>query len=154
MILLEGAEDKLGRYVELSAEAEDLLDNTQAEALNKKTRESHTEHGIKLMELRGRIVKRNPKEAEPKPIVRDEQGVGEASERVLKKELVKIKPIDRPTWDEKYRAFARFQKLRKENITPRHEDSVLHLMILQCLPKSVLENISTVLLAGSPPPCD
>ena len=97
LILLERAEDKLGRYVELSAEAEDLLDNTQAEALNKKTRESHTGHGSKLMELRGKIVKRAPKEAEPKPIVRDEQGVGEASERVLKKEPVKIKPINCPT---------------------------------------------------------
>ena len=57
---------------------------------------------------------------------------------------MKIKPIDCSTWDGKYRTFARFQKLWKENITPRHEDSALHLMLVQCLPKSVLENISTL----------
>ena len=61
-----------------------------------------------------------------------------------KKEPVKIKPIDCSTWDGKYRTFARFQKLWKENITPRHEDSALHLMLVQCLPKSILENISTL----------
>ena len=144
LILLEGAEDKLGRYVELSAEAEDLLDTAQGDALNKKTGDSHREHGAKLMELRGKIVKKAPKESETKPVVKDEQGVVEASARVVKKEPVKIKPIDCPTWDGKYRTFARFQKLWKENITPRHEDSALHLMLVQCLPKSVLENISTL----------
>ena len=142
--LLAGAEDKLGRYAELSAEAEDLLDTVQAEALSKKTSASHTEHGSKLMALRGKIVKKAPKETEAKPIVKDEQGVGEASARVVKKEPVKIKPIDCPTWDGKFRTFARFQKLWKENITPRHEDSALHLMLVQCLPKFVLENISTL----------
>ena len=72
--LLEGAEDKLGRYVELSADAEDLLDTTQANALNKKTSDSHKEHGSKLMVLRGEIAKKAPKEKEPKPIVKGNWG--------------------------------------------------------------------------------
>ena len=72
--MLEGAEDKLGRYVKLSADAD--AETTQADALNKKTSYSHTEHGSKLMMLRGKTAKKAPKEKEAKHIVMDEQGVG------------------------------------------------------------------------------
>ena len=97
--LLEGVEDKLSRYVELSEEAEDLLDTTEAEALNKKTSDSQREHGSKLMMLRVKIAKKAPKEKEAKTKVKDEQGTGEDSAKIAEKEPVKIKPIECPTWD-------------------------------------------------------
>ena len=51
--------------------------------------------------------------------------------------------MDCPTWDGKYRSFPRFKAMWDENIGPRHEESALHFMLCQSLPKSVLENIST-----------
>ena len=141
--MLEGAEDKMSRYIEMSGEVEDLIDTTAAEALNKKTSDKHKEHGAKLMELRGKIAKKAPKE-EKKPDVHNEQGVVEAAGESVKKVPVKIKPMDCPTWDGKYRTFPRFKKLWEENITPRHEDSALHLMLVKALPKFVLDNISTL----------
>ena len=38
----------------------------------------------------------------------------------------------------------RFKKLWEENISPRHEDSALHYMLCESLPKKVLDNISTL----------
>ena len=142
--LLEGAEDKMTRYVELSGEAEDLMEIVPAEALNKKTSELHKEHGTKLMGLRGKVAKKAPEEKEQKHVVKNEQVAVEGAGRVVRKEPVKIKPIDCPTWDGKYRSFPRFKKLWEENINPRHEDSALHLMLVQSLPKFVLDNISTL----------
>ena len=57
---------------------------------------------------------------------------------------VKIKALDCPTWDGKFKTFARFKKMWNENITPRHEDSALHLMLCQALPKNIMENISSL----------
>ena len=142
--LLEGAEDKMGRYVEMSGEAEDLMETGPADALGKKTSELHKVHGTKLMELRGKIAKKAPVVKEQKPEVKAEQSTGDGPIRAMKKEPVKIKPIDCPTWDGKYRSFPRFKKLWDENINPRHEDSALHLMLVQSLPKFVLDNISTL----------
>ena len=68
--LLEGAEDKMTRYVEMSGEVEDLMETAEADALNKKTSDKHTEQGMKLMELRGRIVRKAPKDKEQKPDVK------------------------------------------------------------------------------------
>ena len=61
-----------------------------------------------------------------------------------KKEPVKIKAMECPKWDGRYRALVRFKKLWYENIAPRHDDSALHYMLCQSLPKRVLENISTL----------
>ena len=52
--------------------------------------------------------------------------------------------MDCPTWDGKYRTFPRFKKLWEENIVPRHEDTALHYLLCQALPKSILDNISTL----------
>ena len=60
--LIEGAEDKMTRYVELSGEAEDLMETVPAENLNKKTCDLQKEHGTKLMGLRGKVAKKAPEE--------------------------------------------------------------------------------------------
>ena len=114
-----------------------------AEALSKKTSDLHKEHGAKLFELKRKIAMKAPEEKEAKPEVKAE-GVAMVGgvARIARKEPVKIKPIDCPVWDGKYRTFARFKKIWDENITLRNEDSALHLMLVQSLPKSVLDNIS------------
>ena len=60
-----------------------------------------------------------------------------------RKQPVKIKALECPTWDGKYRSFPRFKTMWNEKIAPRHEDSALHYMLCQSLPKNVLDNIST-----------
>ena len=87
LYFLEGAEYKLSRYVELSVEGEDLLNTTQAEALNKKTSDSQRQHCSKLMILRVKIAKKAPQENKAKPKVRVGYSQGrweKSSQEILK----------------------------------------------------------------------
>ena len=137
--------DKMKRYIDLCDQAEQCLDGTAAEALRESTAGTYKVHGAKLFEIRRQILKNSPSRPEPK--VRVSQG-GTSSQvetgGTTKKPPMKIKPLDCPTWDGKFRTFARFKLLWEENITPRHEDSALHLMLCQALPKNILDNISTL----------
>ena len=60
------------------------------------------------------------------------------------KQHIKIKPMDPPSWDGKYRSFSRFKKLWDENIASKVEDGAQHLLLCQSLPKHILDNISTI----------
>ena len=147
MSMVQEAKDKLNRYEELSGEAEELLDDTAAAALAKSTSDSFKIHGTKLMELRGLFLKKSPVNSTPEPkfsVGQAQPGSHVRAGGGERKQPVKIKPLDCPTWDGKFRSFARFKLLWDENITPRHEDSALHYMLCQSLPKYILDNISTL----------
>ena len=58
------------------------------------------------------------------------------------KRSVKTAPIPVPKWDGKTRSFPRFKKLWTENILPFHEESALHMMLVQSLPTDVLDEVS------------
>ena len=64
-------------------------------------------------------------------------------ERNLKRS-VKTAPIPMPKWDGKTRSFPRFKKLWSENIIPYHEESALHMMLVQALPGEVLDEVSSL----------
>ena len=147
LVMVQSASDKLNRYVEISDDAEELLDDTAGEALAKATSDSFNVHGAKLMKLKASFLKNSPVIPVPEP----KFATGQAQQDNLagavgghRKQPVKIKPMDCPTWDGKFRTFARFKLLWSENITPRHEDSALHYMLCQSLPKHILDNISTL----------
>ena len=147
MNMVQEALDKTNKYVELSAKAEELMDDPAAAALATSTADTFKEHGAKLMEIKGKILKKSP--AQPVRESKVKVANDEANNYVnpgggIKKQPVKIKPLDCPTWDGKFRTFARFKLLWNENITPRHEDSALHYMLCQSLPKHILDNISTL----------
>ena len=81
--------------------------------------------------------------------VREEGIPGEGSgsagrvERNVKRS-VKTAPIPVPKWDGKTRSFPRFKKLWTENILPFHEESALHMMLVQSLPTEVLDEVSSL----------
>ena len=145
--MLNETENKVKRYVDLGSTIEDLMDDaSEAEAYAKTIDDAHIQHGTLLSKLRGKIGKRAPEKKEVKPQVHAVQGPGGggASGSAGGKLPVKIKPLDCPTWDGKFKTFGRFKKMWTENITPRHEESALHFMLCQALPKQILENISTL----------
>ena len=146
--------DKIARYMELCSKAEQLLEDTVAETLRESTSEKYKSHGAKLFDIRRQILKNTPfkpRAAEPK--VRVSQSDGQEGQDgawgAIRKQPMKIKPLDCPTWDGRFRTFARFKLLWEENINPRHEDSALHMMLCQALPKHILENISTLTNSAS-----
>ena len=145
MLLVQELSDKVDRYVELSEEAEDLLEVSAATALSTATEEASARHISRLSQVKLIVMKKVPVKQEPGVrsgnVVASTGSVASGGEKKLP---VKIKPLDCPTWDGKFKTFARFKKMWSENITPRHEDSALHLMLCQALPKNILENISSL----------
>ena len=122
--------------MELSEEAEDMLEESAATALGTATEEASARHISRLSQVKLIVMKKVPVKQEPG--MRSANVVastGSAASGGEKKLPVKIKPLDCPTWDGKFKTFARFKKMWNENITPRHEDSALHLMLCQALPK-------------------
>ena len=91
------------------------------------------------------LVKKSPSKPVPEQkfntIASKDTDLGEV---YSKKQPVKIKPLNCPTWDGRFRTFARFKLLWSENITPRHEESALHYMLCQSLPRHILDNISAL----------
>ena len=143
--MLEDTENKVRRYVDLSATIEDLLDDAEAEEYGKTVDTVHIQHGTQLSKLRGLIGRKAPEKKEIKPEVNAMQAPsGRVGGSLGGKLPVKIKPLDCPTWDGKFKTFGRFKKMWSENITPRHEESALHFMLCQALPKHILDNISTL----------
>ena len=141
--MLEEAEDKLRKYVEISGDAEELMTVTEAGTLGEETEGNKKVHYGKLREFRSLLSKNKPVPVEEKPVIVQGQQAGTAARAAARKQPVKIKALDCPTWDGKYGSFPRFKAMWTANIAPRHQDSSLHFMLCQSLPKSVLENIST-----------
>ena len=151
--MVQEATDKMKRYVELCDKAEEALEATIGATLREKVTKSYKEHGTKLVEIKRLILKNTPAKTSESPKyipVGEEDGRSlDGRGFVTRKEPLKIKPLDCPTWDGKFRTFARFKLLWQENITPRHEESALHMMLCQALPKFVLDNISTLTSTAS-----
>ena len=72
------------------------------------------------MDIKMGLIKKSP--TKPVPEQKFNTSVSKDTDRkevYSKKEPVKIKPLDCPTWDGRFRTFARFKLLWSENITPR-----------------------------------
>ena len=144
--MLRESEVKVKQYGNLSAQVEVLLEATEATAFAKSSSDTYDKHAKQLGKLRGLLRKKAPVKEEVKPVVAAPHGHGGlgGGNAGAGKMPVKIKPLDCPTWDGRFKTFGRFKKIWSENITPRHEESALHFMLCQALPKSILDNISTL----------
>ena len=114
--MLDDTENKVRRYVDLGETIEDLIeDATEAEAYAKTVEAAHIQHGTELSKLRGKIGKRAPEKKEEKPLVHAVQGPGGGGTSASGggKLPVKIKPLDCPTWDGKFKTFGCFTSLKE-----------------------------------------
>ena len=135
------AANKMERYLEVGALVEDLEEENIAKEYSDRLAVTFKDHKTKLMDIKIKLIKKSPSKPVQTVTAVEDSGVTIAS---AKKQPVKIKPLDCPTWDGKFKTFARFKLLWDENITPRHEESALHYMLCQSLPKHILDNISTL----------
>ena len=143
--ILEDCEAKLKRFMECSnliaagrtdAEAKKIIEDSQT---------FFKDNCVKLNTLKCTFLAKAPIKVETQS--QQSADLPATSPRigsVSNKQPVKIKAMECPTWDGKFRSFPRFKKMWEENISPRHEDSALHYLLCQALPKSVLDNISTL----------
>ena len=98
MNMVKGAIDKMNRYVEVSREAEDTMEDTASEELFGKTIEAFKKHWKLLLQLKFKILKNAPVKQEIKPTVGSDQlvSVNAAGSGMVQKQPVKIKPLDCP----------------------------------------------------------
>ena len=146
MAMLDQGEHKLRRYMECSSIIQEGNESTAAETLKKESQTFFKVQNKKLNELRCTFLSKAPIKTESfaPQAVRNLADSGVSPGVGVGKHPVKIKAMDCPNWDGKYRTFPRFKKLWEENIAPRYEDTALHYLICQALPKSILDNISTL----------
>ena len=145
MEMLSDCEAKLQKYMEGAAQIARGGNEEESKKVNEECQDFFKQKNTKLNELKCTYLAKAPIKTEstsqpqPQPIAPSQSFDNSAS-----KHPVKIKSMDCPTWDGKYRTFPRFKKMWDENITPRHQDSALHFLLCQSLPKSILDNISTL----------
>ena len=142
---MEKGEDKLRKYMECNDRLLDCLKKEekkpQLEAAQLFFKTSRLKLDACGAALDSKIVVRE------EPTVQNAGNSGEVareSRASTGKQHIKIKPMDPPSWDGKYRSFSRFKKLWDENIASKVEDGAQHLLLCQSLPKHILDNISTI----------
>ena len=138
--MLEECTDNLNKYMECVG-----ADQTEPKQISE-IQEFYKNSSSKISKLKCEFLAKAPiKSNVSPPSLNSTAGVTAVKvEGIKAKQPVKIKDMDCPTWDGRYRTFPRFKKMWDENITPRYEDTALHYLLCQALPKTVLENISTL----------
>ena len=138
---MEKGEDKLKRYMECNNKLLDCLKEVEKKPQLEAVQLFYKTSRLKFDACGGAL--------DSKIVVKDEPAVGNTAEvarstHTSSKQHIKIKPMDPPTWDGRYRSFSRFKKLWDENIASKVEDGAQHLLLCQSLPKHILDNISTI----------
>ena len=145
--ILGKLESNLSRYMQSGRDLSHNMVELEGKEKMEEVEEFYKTKYLKFKELMATVVKKTPAKEEvsskeekisPHPVT------SPRGEVYTQKQPVKIKAMECPKWDGKYRTFVRFRKLWEENIEPRHEDTALHYMLCQSLPKKVLDNISTL----------
>ena len=116
------------------------LEKTEADSEKDKAVKFMGEKTSLMGGLRTKMMMKSPQKVEN---TREERGSSVRENRTDKR-TIKTAPIPVPKWDGKTRSFPRFKKLWAENIIPYHEDSALHMMLVQSLPKELLEEVSSL----------
>ena len=139
--MLTAVEQKLKvEYKTLAGTLGDNLEAAEANTEKEKSVKFLTEKIALLGSLRTKVMMKSPIKDESTKVT---SGTGVKVER-SEKRTIKTAPIPVPKWDGKTRSFPRFKKLWEENIIPFHEDSALHMMLVQSLPKEMLEEVSSL----------
>ena len=129
-----------GEYKGLARRLGDYLSTTEAKSEKENANKFVTENLPLLGDLKTKLMMKTPtKEEKVQPItsstVRDDRS---------DKRTIKTAPLPVPKWDGKTRTFPRWKQLWEENIIPYHQDSALHMMLVQALPKEILDDISSL----------
>ena len=139
--MLRNVEQKLKvEYKTLIRDLGENLEQTEAESEKEKAVKFMGEKTSLMGGLRTKMMMKSPQKVET---TREQRGTAVKEERSDKR-TIKTAPIPVPKWDGKTRSFPRFKKLWLENIIPHHEDSALHMMLVQSLPKELLEEVSSL----------
>ena len=120
------------------------LEAEETEAEKVKANKFKEDHIKKIGELKTQKMMKVPTKDGNQPKPSESSGAGAVKEERFVKRSIKTAPMPIPKWDGKSKSFPRFKLLWKENITPYHEPSALHMMLLQSLPNDVLEEISSL----------
>ena len=128
VVNLDKGEEKVKRFMECNEKLLDFLEEDGKETQLNAARLFYKTNRLKLDAARGAL------DAKAK---REEKGGEITAPRVepsgtspmLRKQHIKVKPMDPPTWDGKYRSFSRFKKLWDENIPSKVEDGAQHLLL-------------------------
>ena len=103
--------------------------------------------GGEVEKCRIAIIGKTPIKVEPqahtRPVVPPGDNAATATHGFAK-QPVKIRAMEPPKWDGRYRTFTRFKLLWDENIATRVADSAQHMMLCEALPKHTMDNISTM----------
>ena len=141
MEMLSDCEAKLQKYMEGAALARGGNED-ESKKVNEECQKFFKQQNTKLNELKCTYLAKAPIKTEstsqPQLIAPSQSFDNSAS-----KHPVKIKSMDCPTWDDKYRTFPRFKKMWDENITPRHQDSALHFLLCQRENPTAIFDINT-----------
>ena len=127
-------------YKTLAGTLGENLETSEASAEKEKAAKFMKDKTALVGDLRTKVMMKSPVKEE-KPRVVTNTGVREDR---FEKKTIKTAPIPVPKWDGKTRSFPRFKKLWEENIIPYHEDSALHMMLVQSLPREMLDEISSL----------
>ena len=127
-------------YKNLTGTLGDSLEVTEAGTEKEKAAKFMKEKTSLAGDLRIKMMMKSP-EKEESPRVATHTG---EREKRTEKKTIKTAPIPVPKWDGKTRTFPRFKKLWEENIIPYHEDSALHMMLVQSLPREMLDEVSSL----------
>ena len=114
-------------YKGLAKRLGDYLGTTEAKSEKEIANKFVTENLSLLGDLKTKLMMKAPTKVEKvQPItgstVRDERS---------DKRTIKTAPLPVPKWDGKTRSFPRWKQLWEENIIPYHQDSALHMMLVQ-----------------------
>lgn len=141
---MQKGEDKLLRYMECNDKLMDCLKEEDKKLQLEAAQLFYKTSRMKLDACGGALDSKIVVKEEP-DVHNTVNTVGEPRlSHTSSKQHIKIKPMDPPSWDGRYRSFSRFKKLWDENIASKVEDGAQHLLLCQSLPKHILDNISTI----------
>ena len=124
----------------LADKAGEVLEAAEAKAEKENISKFREENLPKILAVKSKMMTIIP----TKPEAERNRGGEERREDKVVKNRVKTAPMAVPKWDGKSRTYPRFKKMWEENIIPFHESSALHMMLVQALPDSILDEISSL----------
>ena len=125
-------------YKGMSRRLNDYLDTTEAKIEKDVVSKFVLDNLPLLGQLKTKLMMKTPTKEEKVQAATTNTVKEEKSE----KKSIRTAPIPVPKWDGKTRSFPRFKQLWEENIIPYHQDSALHMMLVQALPKEILDDSS------------
>ena len=139
----------LKQYMECNNRVVRLMKEEDRKKQVEEAQKFYKTNGGEVESCRIAIIGKTPVKVEPQAPSRNTMAAGQGERNITAavgeaKQPVKIRAMEPPKWDGRYRTFTRFKLLWDENIAPRVADSAQHMMLCESLPKHILSNISTM----------